>query len=831
MLKGMRGGALALVTLVVSALAPPVGAGEVVQATVQRVDGAAVELDVGSRHGVAVGARFQVLSQGKVIRIPLTGTVTYQEGSPIGIVRVVEVYPTNSRCLVESIDPGKQIAPGLDAVLLGAPAPSPPAVPAGVGSTAPPAGATAAAPVEVARGPQALAAPAGPAALQEPVKLTLLADPGRPSPGQEVRLSVQGLEAAGGQRPGLPPGAKVRWSATGGCLMAEETSSNSVSWIAPRAAGRSEIRAEVLLAGGRRLAAAGVIETAGEPALPDKASVVNVFGPNAFGGEMLRVRDAAFDEAGNLYLLDSRLRCVFCLGRGAAIREAVSRKACADAGVKDPVALAVREGRLYLLDSAPPCVKVFDLSDKPAMKMGENVRMSEPVDIAADARGTVYVVDRGMRCFHVFDSNGIYLNVRGRRGQGLGEFESPAAVAVAPNGNVLVLDRARKDIQVFDQSHRVVSKFGARVQPGNTLADIDISADGKSVYVLEGDRGQVARYSESGELQLYSAQDEARFPNMPAAPAKLAVDPFGRVHVVPRSRVGVYRYGPDGLPEGRFAADEPGRPIGIAADDQGMFAILDAEPPYVRLYDPDGWLVCRFGVPTDVPVAFRMPRRIAMIRRGRGVATLGQGSRGAFDEPVEMPMLNVFDEKGTRIRHLGSRGTAPGQFVLPADIDADREGNVYVLDRDILRVSVFSWKGAGATPERERTFRSGSRLAEEMLAPDRLAVDPDTGDMYVYDAKTRLIKKFTKDAIYVGTCGADMGFQAVERMRVDTLGLLWVFDKRLQELRRIDFRGATGSVSLTVPLKAISSEPLDFGLDASGRIYVLTARDLVYLLR
>lgn len=816
-----------VVALAVLAPAAHSSAGETLQATIQRVEGGVAELDVGSRHGIAVGSKFRVFSPGKVVRIPLTGTVTYQEGSPIGVIRAVEVYPSSSRCVVELLEQGKVLAPGLDAVLIGEPSPKPqpqlqPSQPIEAsGQTAPAAGAQQTA--------KAMELPAGPSTLPSPTKFVMLAEPGKPVPGQEVKLSLQ--EAGSAPKDRFLPGVRVKWFASSGCLMAEETSVSSVAWIAPRNPGRAEIRAELLLPGGAKHSVAGVIEVAGEPSFPDKFEIVSVLGYNAFGGESLRVQDVAFDAAGNLYLLDARLRRIFCLERGSKMSVAVSERSFAASGVKEPLAIAVKDEKIYLLDAAAPCIKIFDIPDRPSGKMGEGVKTSDPVDIAVDSRGMVYVADSGLRCFHVFDSNGVYLNVRGRRGQGIGEFEAPVAMAVAPGDKIFVLDRARRDVQVFDQSHRVISRFSLRVEPRNSPVDIAVSSDGQDVYVLEGERGHVARYSSSGELRFHSTQDELRFPDLPPSPAKLAVDPFGRIHVVPRSRIGLYRYSSDGLPEGRFAADAPGRPMCISCDDQGNFAILDSEAPYVRIYDADGWLAGRFGVPTDLPVAFRMPRRLAMLRRGLGVATLGPTARGAFDEPVEMPVLNIFDWKGIRIRQLGSRGTAPGQFILPVDLDTDREGNVYILDRDILRVSVFSWKGAGNTPERERTFRRGSRLAEEMIAPDRLAVDPDTGDMYVYDAKTRLIKKFTKDAIYTGTSGSDMGFLDVQRMKVDWLGMLWVFDRRLQELRRLDFRGVTASVSASIQLKAFTSEALDFGIDASNKIFVLTGRDLVYVLR
>ena len=91
-------------------------AAEAMRATVQRVDGTMVELDVGRRDGVARGARFTIFTLGKVVRIPLTNTVTYKEGQPVAVVRVVEIAEMSSTCAIEKRETGATISVGLDAV-------------------------------------------------------------------------------------------------------------------------------------------------------------------------------------------------------------------------------------------------------------------------------------------------------------------------------------------------------------------------------------------------------------------------------------------------------------------------------------------------------------------------------------------------------------------------------------------------------------------------------------------------------------------------------------------------------------------------------------------
>ena len=52
-----------------------------------------------------------------------------------------------------------------------------------------------------------------------------------------------------------------------------------------------------------------------------------------------------------------------------------------------------------------------------------------------------------------------------------------------------------------------------------------------------------------------------------------------------------------------------------------------------------------------------------------------------------------YDKHGNWITSWGSYGTEPGQFRLPHNMQADREGNVYVADRSNRRIQVFDADG------------------------------------------------------------------------------------------------------------------------------------------
>jgi hypothetical protein len=63
-----------------------------------------------------------------------------------------------------------------------------------------------------------------------------------------------------------------------------------------------------------------------------------------------------------------------------------------------------------------------------------------PTDIDADSSGNIYILDIRDALIRKFDEKGSFIRPIGRRGQGPGEFEFPAAMEVAPGGTIVVAD-------------------------------------------------------------------------------------------------------------------------------------------------------------------------------------------------------------------------------------------------------------------------------------------------------------------------------------------------------------------------------------------------------
>ena len=78
-----------------------------------------------------------------------------------------------------------------------------------------------------------------------------------------------------------------------------------------------------------------------------------------------------------------------------------------------------------------------------------NGQFNNPIAVAVDASGNVYVADQINERIQTFTSSGAYLTQWGTLGSGNGQFNEPIGVAVDALGNVYVGDAGNHRIQKF----------------------------------------------------------------------------------------------------------------------------------------------------------------------------------------------------------------------------------------------------------------------------------------------------------------------------------------------------------------------------------------------
>jgi DNA-binding beta-propeller fold protein YncE len=166
------------------------------------------------------------------------------------------------------------------------------------------------------------------------------------------------------------------------------------------------------------------------------------------------------------------------------------------------------------------------------------------------------------------------------------------------------------------------------------------------------------------------------------------------------------------------------RPHGICiAPDDAVWCTDDADHT-VRKFTPDGRLLLTLGTsgqPSDTgatSVDYRTVRRAAgPFHYPTNVALAADGTIHVVDG-YGNARVHVFTPEGKLLRSWGEPGKGPGQFALPHGIAIDRQGTVYVADRENSRVQLFSSAG-----EHRATWT-------DVLRPCQVFVDGG-GDVYV----------------------------------------------------------------------------------------------------
>ena len=126
-------------------------------------------------------------------------------------------------------------------------------------------------------------------------------------------------------------------------------------------------------------------------------------------------------------------------------------------------------------ESADPETKPWEEVEPPLAPVDGLFR--QPTDVAWDSSGNIYISDGYVNSrVAKIDKNGEWVTSWGSFGTGPGEFDNPHNIAVDARGQVYVADRGNARIQVFDGDGRFLRQFkievplpkGARLPIGNT---------------------------------------------------------------------------------------------------------------------------------------------------------------------------------------------------------------------------------------------------------------------------------------------------------------------------------------------------------------------------
>jgi len=268
------------------------------------------------------------------------------------------------------------------------------------------------------------------------------------------------------------------------------------------------------------------------------------------------------------------------------------------------------------------------------------------------------------------------------------EFARPLAAAWAPNGEIYVSDTGNGRICVFTGSARFAREFG-RADPSDDEAvsilqqpaGLAIGPDGNT-YVADVRAGTVVVFSARGKfVKRIRPPQKGRKRLQHWAPTDVAVS-GDRIYVTDATGVAVFSADGSLLSRIDQAAGKAfAYPNGVAVQQDGTLVVSDTNNGRIVAVEESGTAVWVTG-PSDAT------HRIVGLPRGLSVAQNGS----VLVADAFLFGVTTLSDTGAYVGLYGERGTAPGAFEFPNDVDISGD-LVIVADKQNNRVQLIRWPG------------------------------------------------------------------------------------------------------------------------------------------
>ena len=501
-------------------------------------------------------------------------------------------------------------------------------------------------------------------------------------------------------------------------------------------------------------------------------------------------------------------------------------------------------GNIWVLDSARNIVGKLNASGEKILELGtvweegdDNDHFVDPMSVAFDANGNIYVSDggtwwnreRGNHRIQIFRSDGTYLATIGQTGvcgSGNNQLCGPRHIAIY-GSELYVADAGNDRVQVFDITNPASPGYVATISGLNNPSGVAVDAE--YIYVADTWNDQVQVFSRATRAHVATigsgwGDGSDEFKN----PTDVTVDTAGSLYVADfvNTRVQQFTrsdstwtymrtYGVTGVPY-LTNGYHYNNPSGVAiASDGSIYLTEDNGHRLVKL-SSDGtpiWTVGAAGVkgdwdnsndrldnPDDVALDASGRAYVADRWHGRVQIYNPDGSYyatvGGLDCPGGVAIgpngylyvanscnhtVRIYNTGLVLIATLGTSGEAGADnahFSSPEDVAVDGNGTIYVSDRDNHRVQVFNASYAYVRTMGE-TGVSGSDF-NHFNGPNGLFVDANDR-LYVADEWNNRIQVFDKDSNYLTTIGGSWGsrtgqFGGAHGVAVDSAGNVYVAD-------------------------------------------------------
>ena len=389
------------------------------------------------------------------------------------------------------------------------------------------------------------------------------------------------------------------------------------------------------------------------------------------------------------------------------------------------VAVDASTRRVYVADTAAKRVVVYNPDGSTYLTIESTVFTGDLRGVAVNSRTRqLYVVDANAGQIERFDADtGASLGNFGSLGSGPGEFGDGARqITIDGPGNVWAADYGNTRLLKFTATGSFIGAYPSPPQdsPQGALAsprDVAVSPINRGIYVVEQNNHRIQRFNPDGSPKKMWGRRSSSAPFGFNYPRGLALQPGSDRMWISNTTSSALRVV---TPTFGMVRDIKGfsEPVDIEFGN-GKVYVADANGGYVRILDPaKGTTLGQINV------------------RAAGVAVDPQGGDVYVSSWYDDVIYHYTASGGQGVPAvIGSKGTGPGQFANPWDIDIIG-GRLYVTDADRNVVVVYDRDGTfvgefGSTGARPGQFNNPSGLTHD-----------GAGKLYIADAGNDRIQVF-----------------------------------------------------------------------------------------
>lgn len=152
------------------------------------------------------------------------------------------------------------------------------------------------------------------------------------------------------------------------------------------------------------------------------------------------------------------------------------------------MAMDAEQNHFYVLDKESRKVIKMNMDGKILSELkdgsesGDSVKFINPVDIEADSKNRVYLLDRELSRIFFFHPNGHLLGAYGIKGSQEGQLMDPQAMSMTPEGDFLILDIGKLHIAVFNAYFQF--QYSIPLSDRYQYLDIHFDAYSRNLYIL-----------------------------------------------------------------------------------------------------------------------------------------------------------------------------------------------------------------------------------------------------------------------------------------------------------------------------------------------------------